>query len=100
ETFDAVVDVAERPGLLTVSPHLDRPAVLGERNLAAHRGRRLLASAVVGAVGAVDVVEANDTSLHAVLGGVVLAELLAEHLLPAVGVLRRRRVRVFLAEAG
>src|SRR5262249_56285271 len=54
----AVVDVGEAAGLLAVAPDLDR-VVAGEGgggHLAADGGRRLLASTVPRAVGAVDVV--------------------------------------------
>ena len=63
---------------------------LGDGDLAAHRGRRLLAAAVPGAERAEDVVEAHDARLEAVVLAVVRAEPLGDQLLPAVGVLRRR----------
>ena len=100
DALDAVVDVAERPRLLAVAPHLDRRAVIRERHLPAQRRRRLLAPAVVGAARPVDVVEPHDPRLERELRRVVPAQQLAEQLLPAVGILRGRRERVLLAEPG
>src|SRR5690606_36108854 len=59
---DAVVDVGEAPGLVAVAPDLDGVPTgqLGGGHLAADGRRRLLPPAVVGAVGAVDVVVAGD----------------------------------------
>ena len=51
DALDAIVNVHERPGLLTVAPNLDLVAVLAFGDLAADRGRRLLATAIVGAEG-------------------------------------------------
>ena len=72
---DAVVDVHERARLLAVAPDLDLVLArqLGGDHLAADRGRRLLAAAVVGAVRPVDVVVARDPGRDAV----VLAEVAA-----------------------
>ena len=42
DALDAIVNVHERPGLLTVAPNLDLVAVLAFVNLAADRGGRLL----------------------------------------------------------
>src|SRR5680860_957706 len=86
--LDAVIDIAERTGLLAVTPDLDLPALFRRSNLAADGGRGLLPSAVVGAVGAVDVVEADRPRHEPVLLSVVLAELLGDQLLPPVCVLR------------
>src|SRR5215217_7480175 len=52
---------------------------------------RQLAAAVVGALGAVDVVIARDAGGDAVVLAVVAAHALAEQLLPAVAVFRQRR---------
>src|SRR5918999_3551818 len=88
DPLDAVIDVAERPRLLTVAPDLDLPARLDQGHLPAQCGGHLLAAAVVGPVWPVDVVEANNSSLEAELAGVVLAQALGDELFPAVGVLR------------
>src|SRR5262249_38235628 len=48
DAFHAVVDVAVGPRLLAVAPHVDDVFVLGERDLAADRGPRLLAATVIG----------------------------------------------------
>ena len=66
--------------------------------LRAERGRRFLAPAVPGAVGAVDVVEAGDGRLEAALGPVLLADDLREELLPAVAALGVGRVGVGFLE--
>ena len=100
DAVEAVVDVAERAGLLAVAPDLDAhvAAVLGLEDLAAHRGGRLLATAEPGAVGTVDVVEAGDVGLQAALRPVLLAEHLADELLPAVAALGHGRIGVGLLE--
>ena len=87
QALDAVVDIAERPGLLAVAPDLDRPAWLGHGHLAAQRGRSLLASTLVGSERAVDVVEPHDPDIEVGFLGVVGAGLLGDELLPAVRVL-------------
>src|SRR6266513_3144873 len=68
QALDAVVDVAERTRLLAVAPDLDltRAGQLGAGDLAAHRRRRFLASAVPRAERADDVVEADDAHVDAV----------------------------------
>ena len=99
---DAVVDVHERAGLLAVAPDLDLVLArqLGVDHLAADRGRRLLAAAVTGAVRAVDIVVARDPGRDAVVLAEVAAHALAEQLLPAVAVLRHRRIGVLFLERG
>ena len=96
----AVVDVHEAPRLLAVAPDLDgvRAAQLGLGDLAADRGGRLLAAAVVGAVGPVDVVIAGHASRQLEVLAEVAAHALAEELLPAVPVLGHRRICVRLGE--
>src|SRR5262249_11489399 len=86
----AVVDVHERAGLLAAAPALDLVLArqLGGNPLAADRGRGLLASAVVGAVRAVNVVVARDAGGDAVVLAVVAGHAFAEQLLPAIAVLR------------
>src|SRR5690606_29900380 len=88
----------EGAGLLTIAPDLDLVAVLGQGDLAAERRRGLLLAPLVGAERTVDVVEPHHAGLHAVVLGVVLAELFGEELLPAVALLRRRRVGVLLTQ--
>ena len=98
----AVVDVHERAGLLAVAPDLDLVLAreLGGDDLAADRGRRLLAAAVVGAFRAVDVVVARDAGGDAVVLAVVARHALAEQLLPAVAVLRQGGIGVLFLERG
>src|SRR5262249_6000947 len=96
----AVVDVHEGAGLLAVAPDLDLVLArqLGGDHLAADRGRRLLAAAVIGAVRAVDVVVARHPRGHAEVLAEVPRHALAEQLLPAVAVLRHRRIGILLLE--
>ena len=98
----AVVDIHERAGLLAVAPDLDLVLArqLGGDHLAADRGRRLLAAAVIGAFGAVDIVVARHPGGDAVVLAVVAGHALAEQLLPAVAVLRHRRIGVLFLERG
>ena len=98
--FEAVVDVHEAAGLLAVAPDLDlvSPVSLASIDLAADRGRRLLAAAVPGAVRAVDVVEAGHARLEAEVLAEVAAHALAEELLPAVAVFRHRGIGVGFLE--
>src|SRR5437667_6074821 len=51
DALHAVVDVAVRARLLAVTPHVDDVLVLGQGDLAADRGRRLLTATVVGPEG-------------------------------------------------
>src|SRR4051812_32662694 len=57
QAFNAVVNVHVGPCLIAVAPDLDYAAVFGERDLAAYRRRRFLASAVVSTERPVDIVE-------------------------------------------
>src|SRR3989441_5385169 len=93
EARDAVVDVAERPRLLAVSPDLDlvHARQLRDGHLAAHRGRRLLAPAAPRPERAEDVVEPYDAGVETVVISVVEAETLGHQLLQPVGDLRLRR---------
>ncbi len=86
--------------LLAVAPDLDlaEPRELRRDHLAADRGRRLLAPAVVRSVRPVDVVVARDAGDEAEVLGEVVAHALAEQLLPPVAVLGLGRVRVGLPE--
>lgn len=59
-----------------------------ESHLAAESSRGLLPATLPGAVGAVDVVEASHAALDAEVGVVVLAQLLSDQLLQAIGILR------------
>jgi hypothetical protein len=86
--------------MLTITPDLDRLTGPGSGQLAAQRGGDLLPAAVERPVRAVDVVEPDDAGLHPELIGVVLAEPLADQLLPAIGVLGVGRVGVLLLQGG
>mmetsp|Transcript_8562 Transcript_8562/g.21288 ORF Transcript_8562/g.21288 Transcript_8562/m.21288 type:complete len:419 (+) Transcript_8562:572-1828(+) len=97
DAVDGVVDVAERACLLAVAPHLEL-RLRGDA-LAAEGGGGLLAAALPGAEGPVDVVEAADAGLHAEVLAVVDGELLRGELLEAVGVLGLCRPGVGLLEA-
>src|SRR2546426_7625992 len=82
--LEAFIDVEERARLPAVAPDLDLAAVGRQGDLAAYRGRRLLASALPGALGAEDVVVACDVHIEAVIAGIREVQALAEELLPAV----------------
>src|SRR6516165_6522135 len=47
-TFDALVDIEERPRLFAIAPHPDLVAAAGYRNFATNRGWRLLTTACPG----------------------------------------------------
>ena len=96
----AVVDVGEAARLLAVAPDLDLVVAAQDRrgDLAADGGRRLLAAAVLGALGPVDVVVAGDAGLETEVLVEVPRHALAEELLPAVAVLGHRGVGVGLAQ--
>src|SRR5581483_2896780 len=91
-----------RAGLLAVAPDLDLVLAreLGGDDLAADRGRRLLAPAVVGALGSVDVVIPRHAGGDAVVLAVVAGHPFAEKLLPAIAVLRHGGVGVLFLERG
>ena len=74
------------------------PPRVGQRNLPAHRRRRLFAAPVVGPQRAVHVVEPHQAGIQAIILRKVQAELLGVELLPAVARLRVRWVSVFLAQ--
>src|SRR5439155_18003511 len=97
---DAIVDVAERARLLAITPDVDLRCAreLRRGDLAADRGRRLFASAAPRAERTEDVVEARNARLDRVVLAVVRAQPLRDQLLPAVGVLRLRRIRIVFLE--
>ena len=98
QALHAVVDVHEGAGLLAVAPDFDLAAVRGQRDLAGDGGRRLFLAAVVGAQRAVDVVEAHDAGLEAVIVAVVTAQFLGEELLPAIAGLGIGRIGVLFLQ--
>src|SRR5688572_11872539 len=100
DALEAVGDVHERAGLLAVAPDLDLVLAghLGLDDLAADRGGGLLAAAFPGAERAVDVVEARDARRDLPVLAEVAAHALGEELLPAVAVLRHRRVGVLFLQ--
>src|SRR5262245_32590454 len=98
DTLDAIVDIHERARLLAISPNLDLAGISSACDLPAHRSRRLLATAIIGAQRAIHVVEAHDARRQAVVLGIVLAELLRVELFEAVPFLGLRRPRVLLAQ--
>ena len=73
---------------------------LGGNDLAADRGRGLLAAAVIGAFRPVDVVVAGDAGGDAVILAIVAGHALAEQLLPAIAVLRHRRIGILFLQRG
>src|SRR6185369_5723839 len=96
--FDAIVDVTIRTRLFAVAPNFDVVAVLGQSDLAADRGGRLLASPVVSSQRTEDVVKPDDARVQAEVFGVVTADALHVELLPTVTVFGVGRVRVFFSE--
>src|SRR5207247_2194630 len=85
--FDAIIDVAVRPRLIAVAPHLDLVPVIRERDLATDRRRRLLAATVVRSQRTEDVVEANYPRLEPVVLEIMPALTLRIELLPPIAVL-------------
>src|SRR5688572_25094437 len=100
QPFDAVVDVAERPRLLAVAPNFDvgGASEFRGRDFSAQRRRCLLASAVPRAERSEDVVEPHDARVEAVVLAVVDAQALGDQLLPAVCILRLRRIGIRLLQ--
>ena len=96
----AVIDVHEAPRLLAVAPDLDLTLPRHKRgdHFAADRGRRLFPSAVIGPVRPVDVVIARHARRQSIVLGKMAAHPLAEQLLPAISVLRHRRIRIGLLQ--
>ena len=90
--------MAERARLEAVAPDFDYGIAreLGVGHLATHSRRRFLAPAFPRAERAEDVVETHRARLHPIIFHIVLAEVLGDQLFPAVGVLRLRRISVFL----
>src|SRR5947207_12559307 len=85
-SLDTIVDVTVRARLQSVAPDLDLIAVCGQANLAANRGRRFLAPAVVRAQRTKDVVETHYSRVQTKVLGVVAADALHVKLLPAVAI--------------
>lgn len=98
KAIHAVINVAVTTRLLPVTPHFDLAGVLGERDLAADGSRGFLAATLVGPERSVDVVEAHDTDVEAVVLVIVSRHLFGEELLPAVPLLRLSGIRVGLLE--
>src|SRR4051812_24968147 len=80
DAIDAVIDVHEAAGLIAVAPDIDLMLAggFGVDHFAADRGGGLFASAVPGAVRAVDIVEAGHTGVKAEIFSKVAAHALAE----------------------
>src|SRR5262245_47296364 len=95
-SFKTVIDEGEAARLSSVAPDVDRARTgeLGLNHLAADGCRGFLAATVVCAIRAVDVVIAGHASGESEILLEMTAEPLAEQLLPAVAVLRHRRVGV------
>src|SRR6266571_7180144 len=95
DTFDAIVDVTIRAGLLSVSPHFDLIAVPCERDLAAYRRGRLLSASIIGAQRPEDVMKPDYSCFESEVFAVMPAHSLHVQLLPTVPVFRVRRVSIF-----
>ncbi len=100
DALHAIIDVEERAGLVAIAPDFDFVAVVCQRDFAAQGCRGFFPPAFVFAQGTVDVVEAGNTDLHAVIFRVVLAELFREELFPAVSLFGVRRVGVLFPQWG
>ena len=83
-----------------VAPDLDRAAVRGLRDLAAHRGGSLLAPAPPRPLGPVAVLEAGEADRHLVATAVGHRRALGVELLPAVLVVGQGRVGLGLVDLG
>src|SRR6266480_1617127 len=96
DALHTVIDIAIRPCLLAIAPHLDGVAVLRKGHLAADRGGGFLSPPLVRAERAKDVVEPHAARLEAEILGVVTADALREELLPPIAILGVGWIGVFL----
>src|SRR6266487_3050468 len=101
-SFQAVVDVHEAAGLMTITPDLDL-MFAGELRLddfAANGRGRLFASAHPGAIRAIDVMEPGHAGFDAKVFPEMATHPFAEQFLPAVAVFGHRGIRVGFLEGG
>src|SRR5437870_5355058 len=81
QTLDAIADIAEAARLTAIPPDLNCPSRLCLSNLAANCSGRLLPPTLICAEGSVDVVEANNSGIQAVVSPVVIHQLFGEEFL-------------------
>src|SRR5262249_33030929 len=102
DPFDAIVDIAEGPRLLSVTPDFDFrvPGQFGDRHLSTHCRRSFLPAAIPGSIWTEYVVKAHYSGLYSVVLTIVRTESLGNQLLPTVSVLGLRRISMLLLERG
>ncbi len=100
--LEAIGDIHEGAGLVAVAPDFDFvfAGEFGLDDLAANGGGGFFAAAVVGAVGAVDVVIAGDAGDEAEIFAEMAAHAFAEELFPAVAVFGQGGIGVLFLQGG
>ena len=94
DTFHAIVHVAIRACLVSVSPDFNGAPVAGQRYLAANRGGRFLAASFESAQRTEDVVKADDARVESEILRVVPAHAFGIEFFPAIAVFGVGRVGV------
>ena len=99
--LEAIIDVHEAARLLSVAPDFDlvSPESFACDDLSADRGRRLLAPAVVGAIGAVNVMVSRYARFEPEIFAEMPAHPLAEEFLPTIAVFGIGRVCVVFLQS-
>jgi hypothetical protein len=100
DSFNAVVDVHERTALFSISPDLYFISVGSQGDLATDSRWSLLLASFLSAQGSVVIVEAERSSVEAVVFTVILAELFHKELLGTVSFLGLGRGVVFFPQIG
>ena len=100
DPFQAIVNVAERTGLLAIAPHFDLMVAgqFGHCHLAAHGCRGLFAAAVPCSEIAKNIMETHDAGLDAIIFAVVGAQAFHDQFFPAIGILRHGRVGILFLQ--
>src|SRR5262249_22774967 len=94
----AIVDVHERPGLLSVAPDLNFAGIGSQSYFSTDCGRRLLFASFVSAKRAVHVMKSKDASIEIVIVLIIAAQFFAEELFPSIAGLGISRICVFFAQ--
>src|ERR1041384_8065620 len=83
-TFDAVIDVAVRSRLQSITPNFNFIVSISQSNLPTNRRRRFLAASVISAERAKDVMEPNNARIQPEVFGVVTTDALHVKLFPPI----------------